>query len=205
MEEHNVDPQNQARLLERLATLMYVTDISDPKGMEYLARALNIYEESGQTERAALVHSRMGAALAMRSAIRNPTSAMDHYRKAEAILGKEPDSRRKPILYAGMAMAALQLVLREEGLAWSRTAMDVSERIGNEDIWVNAACLHALHLFNEGRLAQALTLVDEASNRADRLVDDLGVRDDEGICALAIQFDPFLEYGGLDRDVRGFL
>jgi len=51
MEEHNIEPQNQARLLERLATLMYVTDLSDPKGMEYLARALKIYEGSGQTER----------------------------------------------------------------------------------------------------------------------------------------------------------
>ena len=27
MEEHNIEPQNQARLLERLATLMYVTDL----------------------------------------------------------------------------------------------------------------------------------------------------------------------------------
>ncbi len=150
MEEHNIEPQNQARLLERLATLMYVTDVSDPKGMEYLARALNIYEESGQTERAALVHSRMGAALAMRSAISNPLDAMEHYRKAEAILGKGADSRSKANLYAGMAMAALQLMLHEEGLAWSRSAMDISERIGNEEIWINAACLHALHLFARG-------------------------------------------------------
>ena len=171
MEEHNIEPQSQARLLERLATLMYVTDLSDPKGIEYLARALNIYEESGRTERAALVHSRMGAALAMRSAISNPRDAMEHYRKAEVILGKGPDSRRKASLYAGMGMSALQLMLREEGLAWSHAAMDISERIGNEEIWINAACLHAIHLFHAGRLAQALTLVDEASNRANRFVD----------------------------------
>ncbi len=175
MQEHNTDPQNQARLLERLGTLMYVTDLSDPKGLEYLARALKIYEESGQTERVAALHSRMGAALAMRSAISNPPDAMEHYLKAEAILGKGADSRGKANLYAGMAMAALQLILREEGLVWSRGAMDISERIGNEEIWKNAACLHALHLFSEGRLAQALTLVDEASNRADRLVDAASV------------------------------
>ncbi len=175
MEEHNIEPQNQARLLERLAALMYVTDLSDPKGMEYLARALNIYEESGQTERAALVHSRMGAALAMRSAITNPPDAMEHYRKAESILGKGADSRSKANLYVGMAMAALQLMLHEEGIAWSRAAMDIAERIRNEEIWINAVCMHALHLFDEGRLAQALTLVDEASNRADRLVDAASV------------------------------
>ena len=175
MEEHNIEPQNQARLLERLATLMYVTDLSDPKGMEYLARALKIYEESGQTERVALVHSRMGAALAMRSAISNPSDAMEHYRKAEAILGKGPDSRSKANLYAGMSMAALQLMLREEGLAWSGSAMEISERIGNEETWIVAASLRALHLFAGGRLAQALTLIDEASNRADRLVDAAGV------------------------------
>jgi tetratricopeptide (TPR) repeat protein len=171
MEEHNIEPQNQARLFERLAALMYVTDISDPKGMQYLARALKIYEESGQTERVALVHSRMGIALAMRSAVQNPPDAMAHYRKAEATLGKGPDSRSKANLYAGMAMAALQLMLHEEGLAWSRSAMEISERIGNEEIWINAACLHGLHLFTVGRLAQALTLVDETSNRADRLID----------------------------------
>jgi predicted ATPase len=100
MEEHNIEPQKRARLLERLATLMSVTDLSDPKGIEYLARALNIYEESGQTEHAALVHSRMGAALAMRSAFSNPLNAIEHYRKAEAILGKGADSRRKASLYA---------------------------------------------------------------------------------------------------------
>jgi predicted ATPase len=175
MEERNTEPQNQARLLERLGSLMYVSELSGPKGMEYLDRALKIYEESGQTERAALVHSRMGAALARRSAIRNPTDAMEHYRKAEAILAKGADSARKANLYAGMAMAALQLMLRDESLAWSRSAMDISERIGNEEIWINAACLHALHLFDAGRLAQALTLVDEASNRADRLVDAASV------------------------------
>jgi predicted ATPase len=175
MEEHNTEPQNQARLLERLGTLMYVTNLSGPKGMEYLARALWIYEETGQIERAALVHSRMGAALAMRSAIANPPDALEHYRKAEAILGKGADSRSKANLYAGMAMAALQLMLHQEGLAWSQAAMDISERIGNEEIWINAACLHALHLANEGRVAQALTMVDEASNRADRLVDAASV------------------------------
>jgi tetratricopeptide (TPR) repeat protein len=171
MEEHNIEPQNQARLLERLAALMYVTNLSDPKGIDYLARALKVYEESGQTERAALMHSRMGAALAMRSAISNPLNAMEHYRKAEAILGKGADSRSKANLYVGMGMAALQLMLPEEGLAWSHAAMDISERIGDEEIWVNAANLHGNHLFSEGRLAQALALVDEASDRADRLAD----------------------------------
>jgi tetratricopeptide (TPR) repeat protein len=171
MEEHNIEPQKRARLLERLATLMYITDLSDPKGIEYLARALNIYEESGETEHAALVHSRMGAALAMRSAISNPLTAMEHYRKAEAILGKGPDSRSKANLYAGMAMAALLLVLHEEALAWSRAAVDISERIGDDEIWTNVACLHGIVLFSEGRLAEALALSDEASNRADRLAD----------------------------------
>ena len=52
---------------------MYLTDLSDPKGMEYLARALNIYEKFGQTERAALVHARMGAALSMPSSMKNPS------------------------------------------------------------------------------------------------------------------------------------
>ena len=170
MEQHNIEPQNQAHLLKRLATLMYVIDVSDPKGMEYLTRALNIYEESGQTEHAALVHSRMGVALATRSVMNNPSGAMEHYRKAEAILGKGADSRRKASVYAGMGMAAGQLMLRDEGLAWSRAAMDISERIGDEPIWINAACIHAIGLFTEGRLEQALTLVDEASNRADRLV-----------------------------------
>ena len=175
MEEHDTEPENQARLLERLASLMYVSELSGPKGMKYLDRALKIYEEAGQTERAALMHSRMGAALAMRSTIANPPDALEHYRKAEAILGKGADSRSKANLYAGMAMAALQLMLHQEGLAWSQAAMDISERIGNEEIWINAACLRALHLFNEGRIAQALTMLDEGSNRADRLVDAASV------------------------------
>ena len=72
MEEHDIDRQKRARLLERLFALMFITDVSDPKGIEYLARALKIYEESGQTERVALVHSWMGLALATRSAITNP-------------------------------------------------------------------------------------------------------------------------------------
>jgi len=170
MEEHNIAPESRAPLLERLATLMYITDPSDPKGIEYLARALKIYEELGRTESAALVHSRMGVAFSSRSAGRNPAKAMEHYRKAEVILGKSSDSRRKATLYTGMAMAALQLLCIDDGLAWSRAAMSICERLGNDEIWVNAASAQALLLHRQGRLALAVKLVDEASNRADRLL-----------------------------------
>jgi tetratricopeptide (TPR) repeat protein len=170
MEENRIELEKRAGLLTRLATLMLVTDVSDPRGMDYLAQTLQICEESGQTEGAALVHLGMGTSLAAHSTISDPRGAMEHYRKAEAILGKGPDSILKASLYAGMSMAALQLLLPEEGLLWSRAAMDISERLGNEEIWINAACFHALHLFGEGRLAQALTLTDEAASRADGLV-----------------------------------
>ena len=100
---------------------MYVIDVSDPNGMDYLTRALNIYEESGQTEHAALVHSRMGVALVPRSVMNNPSGAMEHYRKAEAILGKGAVSGVK-LRYTPEWGWLRGVMLGDEGLAWSRAA-----------------------------------------------------------------------------------
>ena len=60
MEEKGSDPALRAALLLRMGDLMQVTGIDLVRGIECLTEALRIYEDLGDVERQAQVHSRLG-------------------------------------------------------------------------------------------------------------------------------------------------
>lgn len=128
-----------------------------------------IFQTLGRPDEIAKVHSRLGALLSFRSSITDIPSAIEHYRKAEAILRDGPHQGSLGVVYAGLGMAALHLNRTAEGLAWSRRAMEVADKVGNEELKVNAATLYGTHLFTEGKLSEAISLVDRTYERADQL------------------------------------
>jgi tetratricopeptide (TPR) repeat protein len=196
MEESGADAERRAGFLERLADLIHVTSLDYRVGVDYLERALRVYEELGQAERAAEVHSRLGRHLSSYYDAMDIDRALAHYRAAEAVLGRGP--KRAPLgdLYVGMASAAWWAVHTQEGLTASRRAMEIGERLGNEAIWAHAAALHGWHLFAGGRLAEGLALAERAWETADRL-------DDPAVAVAAAYIRGFLTYHlGDPRDLQ---
>ena len=172
MKDHDYAPEQKARLLVRLGSFQYVTNPNkrDAKGIEFLEQALTIYESLGRQDRVAQVHSQMGTLLTVRSSsITDIPRAVEHYRKAEEILGQGADRVSLAAVYAGLATVALRLNRTDDGLGWSQRAMEMAERLGNDEIRTEAASSLALHLFFKGRLADAISLVDGIHERPNRL------------------------------------
>ncbi|MFQ5457204.1 MAG: protein kinase, partial [Myxococcota bacterium] len=90
MAEQGAPPEQRATLSERLGDLMYVTGIDTEKGIRCIEEALRLYEETGQKERAAQMHSRLGFHLAFDVERMNIERALAHLRAAEPVISEGP-------------------------------------------------------------------------------------------------------------------
>jgi len=169
MEDQGADPLPRADVLEQLADLMYVTGTDPAKGVAYLEKALRLHEGAGEVERAGQMHSRLGFHHAFFMDAMDIGRAREHLRAAEAVLGTGPERPAQAYLYIGIATAALWSVRTEEGLAASRRAMEIADRLRSEGLWANAATLHGWHLSERGQLAEGFALLERAWEIADRL------------------------------------
>lgn len=161
--------EQRAMLLERLGDLMCVSGLGWEKGIAYLETAIQQYTARGEAERAAEVHTHLGEYCSTFLGLRDIPGALVHFRTAEALLAQRPEQASLGHIFIGRAAAALAGVQTEEGLAASKRAMEVAERLGDEALWANAACLHGSHLCASGQLAAGLGLLDRAWETADRL------------------------------------
>lgn len=169
MEDQGSPPAERARLMTRLGDLMYAAALDFEKGISYLERALAVYEELGETERAARVHSRLGRSLSSFAQTLDVPRALDHLRKAEAVLAGEGDSPVLGAVYAGLASASINIGRVTDILASSTRAMEIADRIGSEPLWAQSATLHAMGLIHSGRLGAGQELIERAWEVADRL------------------------------------
>jgi eukaryotic-like serine/threonine-protein kinase len=172
LQERSAPPDQRARLLVGLGDLLYVLGTAgteQAKGLEYLERALALYEELGDEQRAAQVHSRIGLYLTSFQENMNVNRALEHYRAAEAALSDGPERAPLCYVYIGLASAALWGMRTEEGLVASERALDIAERLGSETLWAQAATQRAYHLWASGRIGEGIELGERAWQTADRL------------------------------------
>ena len=169
MEAAGAPPDPMAALLSRLADLMYATGIDYVKAIEYLERALALYEELGDAEHAARTRARLGIQLSTFAPTMNIPKALEHFHAAEKVLAEGKERASLGYLYVGIAGASIWGMRNAEGLEASRRAMEIAKRIGSESLWANAAALHGYHLHTQGRIKEALDLEEEAWRVADRI------------------------------------
>jgi DNA-binding CsgD family transcriptional regulator len=168
MEEQGDDSERRAGMLERLGELLYVTSFDRTTGISYLKRALALYEEMGQEEQGARVHTSLGSYLTSTPYTRDIPTGLAHFRAAEALLARGPEGPSLDSFYTGLAVALHFGVHVREGLAASRRALAIAERLGDASLWAAAARVHGLHTAGSGRIAEGLALLERAWNAADR-------------------------------------
>ena len=171
MEDLGGDPEARARLLERLGDLMYVTGVNVAQGIDYLETALKLWVEAGNESRVARTHSRLANYLStvQNFDVMDIPRAREHLAAAERVLSEGPEGTAMGLLYVGKALAAINDIQTEEGLEASRRAMEIGERLGNEVLWANAAALHGWHLGVSAQIAEAIAMVHQSWEVADRL------------------------------------
>jgi len=101
MEDEALDPERRARLLEQLSDMHFITSLDPKRGVSYLERALALYEELGDRQRAAQMHSRLGREFASFPNRYDIPRANEHYDAAEPVLAEEGDNAQLGILLVG--------------------------------------------------------------------------------------------------------
>lgn len=162
------DTEARAQLLERLGDLKFTTGLDHEGSVDCLEQALRLYDELGQTQGAARVHSRLGRDLSTFPATMDIPRALHHYRAAGATLTEGPEQSALGYVVFGLAATALWGVRTEEGLGAAEQALEVAERFGNEGLARNTATLHGHHLVAGGRLADGFAELEAAREAADR-------------------------------------
>jgi hypothetical protein len=88
------------------------------------------------------------------------------------VLSQGPDSVELMWLYFGIGHVALEMTQVAEGLAASRRAMEIAERL-TDDVrwagWAGAAGEYLWLLFASGHIAEAFAFADQAYQKISRL------------------------------------
>jgi tetratricopeptide (TPR) repeat protein len=125
MDRHAVENRRRARLLERLGDLTYLAGLDYDAGIAHMLRALQLYEQLGEPELVAHVHSRLGSALSTLPESWDLPRAVHHYRRAEAILAEGSPSSALGYVYTGLAQVACWDVRIQDGLDASAKALEI--------------------------------------------------------------------------------
>ena len=128
---------------------MYVAGLDYDKGIAYLEDALRLYETLGNEQRAAQMHSRLGRDLSSFITL-DIGRALEHYRAAEPVLSKGPETIALGAMYGGMATALSRALSADEAAAGAERTMEIGDRLANEALWGNGAALLAINRLYQG-------------------------------------------------------
>jgi predicted ATPase len=170
-EKHGATPEQRAQILYPLCVVVSGT-IDRNQGIEYGEEAVQIYEKLGQMERAAGIRAQLALQTSSGMGVPDLTRVREHLRRAEAVLSQGPDSVELMWLYFGIGHVALEMTQVAEGLAASRRAMEIAERL-TDDVrwagWAGAAGEYLWLLFASGHIAEAFAFADQAYQKISRL------------------------------------
>ena len=139
-----------------------------PKAIEYLEAAALLYEEQGDNEGSADVHTRLGDYLSEGDfGAVDMWRAMDHFKRAEAQLVAQPESQRYALFYLSIAVACAWTKWIGDGLAAAKRAMEVGEHLNDDSLRAAGEAMTSYFLVASGSVTEALRLADQARQRAD--------------------------------------
>jgi len=127
------EPAGRARVLERLGDARYMSGLDFAAAREALEEGLRIQIDLGDDHRIARIHGRLGRALGGFPAINcDIPRALEHFRKAEALLVREGEGVALGALLVSVASAMHIGGRFEEAITKSDEALEVAERLGIE-------------------------------------------------------------------------
>jgi len=161
MEQQGSDARRRADLLAALGRIVF--EINREKAVEYDESAVALYESIGCFDKAAKIHIRLGTIFSTHGQPTvNIARAKEHFRQAESVLAKGPETISLAWLYKGIAVNA-SLGMDLVGCASAaRRAMEISDRLNDKNVWANAAAAYAQCLVLSGQLRKGFELFSRA-------------------------------------------
>ena len=171
MERTRAPEEVRARLLVALADLLIVVGNLATQ-IDYLERALRLYEELGDGDRTAQVHSRLGMAHSLIDSIYadhlDIHTAFHHFDTARPVLERGSARIARGHLEVGVASGLAYALRIERGIEAAARAMNIAEQLGNETLWASAAEAYAWHKIVAGDLSAGLETLERAFEVSDR-------------------------------------
>jgi DNA-binding SARP family transcriptional activator/tetratricopeptide (TPR) repeat protein len=171
MERAGTEPTERARLLVALADVSAVVGDLAPQ-IGHLERALDLYIELGDDERAAQVHSRLGMAHSLIDSIHaehlDIRRAFRHFDAARSVLERGPVRKARGHLETGVATALTYGLRIGPGIEAASRAMEIAEQLGDEALWAGAAEAYGWHKIVAGELTEGFAAQERAFEAADR-------------------------------------
>ncbi len=161
VKRHGSNPQWRAELLRGLGGVAFETDHA--RAIQYLEPAIALYESIGGFEQAALIRINLGTVFEMPGQpLYNATLAKEHFRRAESVLAKGPETESLALLYHRIAEVDSQRMDLLQGALAARRAIEMSQRLGYKAPLVDAMGTYAKCLVLGGQLKEGFALFDQA-------------------------------------------
>jgi len=161
IEAHGWDTRRRADLLALLAAATFNTD--QIKSGRYYSTAVELYESIGCVQEAATLRIQLGTLSIMSGQpLFNVGVASEHFRIAESVLAKGPETVSLALLYARIAISESQKLNPRRSLEVAQRSMEISERLGARAVWGDAAAMYAQALILLGRLKEGFALLEPA-------------------------------------------
>ncbi len=159
----------KAQLLQGLGDVIYVSGVAAGRGLDFMSRALELYESAGEAEKAAQVHSRLCRDLVSDVLHRDFARARRHFEAAKPVMTAGPERVSRGHWLVGGATLALIEADIATGLALADQAIDLAERLGKRALAANARLLRGVHRRMAGELDAGERDLETAKAEAEEL------------------------------------
>jgi DNA-binding SARP family transcriptional activator/tetratricopeptide (TPR) repeat protein len=171
MQRAGADTAARARLLMALGDLSAVVgDLA--RQIRYLERALALWSELGDHERAAHAYSRLGMARSLIDSIYaehlDIGQAFRDFDAAREVLDRGPVRKARGHLETGVATAFTYALQIERGIEAARRGMQIAEQVGDQALWAGSAEAYGWHKIVAGELSEGFAAIEQAFAAADR-------------------------------------
>ncbi len=170
IEDRGGEAGERAHLLGVLGSLMYRTGLDRAAGIEYLERALAIYEAIGESEHAGQMRLRLG-----RSLTTYPDAHMDiargiaHLQAADALIGKGQTQESRSRMLTALASAHHFGLRIQEGAAAAAQAVAIAEQTTDVAAWSTAVGMQGRYIADSGSVDEGMALISRGWVAVDRI------------------------------------
>jgi tetratricopeptide (TPR) repeat protein len=161
---HDHDAAQRAAVLLRLGRILACSEDRE-QGLAYLDRALRIFEQIGDDQRAGEAHFHLGRMFVFGPQM-HVKRALSNFQRAEILLRRDSESYSLGMLHWGLALVSFEALRINEALTSSQKAMDTFARLGDRESWASVAGNHSQYLMVKGKLAEAKDLLDQIAGVA---------------------------------------